>query len=523
VVARVTAAAHGPSLRPRVSQGPLLSTAEHVQQPAVSERSAERRYKRTPLNLPTKPAGTARDATAAMVVSRSFAANEWRTRLTLVFADIVAALTAGAIALGAPSAGLADRLLSLGLAGVVVVASNAYGLYDRDALLIRKTTLDETPKLFHLATTYVLVVWLVEDALGGTAIAPTDGLLLLCVTLTLMLTFRSVSRAILRRATGPERCMFIGDRESARRLEEMLAEAGNAELVSRMSLRKACTAIDCDRGDAGALHDAAQRDGVQRIIIGQCRNDSQGFTHVLRAAKRLSPRVNVLADLPDVLVHPMVAEDLDGMMLLGLRRYGLSPTSAVLKRVLDVCGAGLLLVVCAPLVAALALFIKVDSAGPILFRQTRVGRDGKHFAIFKFRTMGVDAEARKGSLRGRNEAATGLFKIARDPRITRVGRMLRVTCLDEVPQLLNVVRGEMSLVGPRPLVCDEDEQIRGFDRHRLHVKPGMTGVWQIAGSSRISISEMAKMDYRYVAGWSVWSDIKIVLRTLSYVLARRGL
>ena len=165
----------------------------------------------------------------------------------------------------------------------------------------------------------------------------------------------------------------------------------------------------------------------------------------------------------------------------------------------------------------------MDSAGPVFFRQTRVGRDGKHFAIFKFRTMGVDAEARKSSLRGANEAASGLFKIARDPRVTRVGHILRISCLDEVPQLLNVVRGEMSLVGPRPLVCDEDEQIRGFDRHRLHVKPGMTGVWQIAGSTRISISEMARMDYRYVAGWSVWTDIKIVLRTLRYVLARRGM
>ena len=180
-----------------------------------------------------------------------------------------------------------------------------------------------------------------------------------------------------------------------------------------MSLRKACTAIDCEHGDAGALHDAAERDGVQRIIVGQCRNDSQGVAHVLRAAKRLSPRVNVLADLPDVLVHPAMSEDIGGLTLLGLRRYGLSPTSAVLKRGFDVCGAGLLFIACTPLMAALALLIKVDSAGPVFFRQTRVGRDGKHFAIFKFRTMDLDAEARKSSLRGCNEAGNGLFKIAR--------------------------------------------------------------------------------------------------------------
>jgi exopolysaccharide biosynthesis polyprenyl glycosylphosphotransferase len=496
-----------------------LSTAEHVQQPAASTRSADPWDPGASLTLLPKATGTA----PAVVISAGFAAHEWRTRSALAFVDIVAALTACAIVLGLPPGGLGGRLLSLGLAAIVVLASNAYGLYDRDALLIRKTTLDEAPKLLHLATTYVLVVWLVEDALGDTAVTPTDGLFLLCATLTLTLILRSASRAMLRRATVPERCLFIGDRQSADRLAEKLAEGGNAELVSRMSLRKACTAIDCERCDSGTLHDAAERDRVQRIIIGQCNSDPQGFAHVLRAAKRLSPRVNVLANLPDVLVQPVTEEDLGGLTLLGVRRYGLSRRSAILKRGLDLCGAGLLLVVCAPLMAALAVFIKLDSAGPVFFRQTRVGCDGKHFAIFKFRSMAVDAEARKSSLRGINEAASGLFKIAIDPRVTRVGRLLRISCLDEMPQLLNVVRGEMSLVGPRPLVCDEDEQICGFDRHRLHVKPGMTGVWQIAGSSRVPMAEMVTMDYRYVAGWSVWSDMKIVLRTLSFVLARRGM
>jgi exopolysaccharide biosynthesis polyprenyl glycosylphosphotransferase len=495
-----------------------LSSAEQVQHDA-----AERLDAPAPQRVLSQTAGAVRDTAAAVVTSRGVVAQEWRTRSTLIFADVVAALTACAIAIGTPSGTLGGRALSLAMAVVVVIASNAYGLYDRDALLVRKTTLDEGPKLLQLATTYVLVVWLMEGALRYAAIAPRQGLFLLCATLTLTLTFRSASRAILRRGTIPERCMFIGDRQAAGRLGEILAEGRNAELVSRMSLRTACAAIDSEHGEAGALHHLALRDGVQRIIVGQSRNDAQGVAHVLRAAKRLGPRVNVLADHPDVLVHPATAEDIGGVTLLGLRRYGLSPASAVLKRVLDVCGGGLLLMVCAPLMAALALLIKIDSAGPVFFCQTRVGRDGKHFAIFKFRTMGVDAEARKSSLRGANEAASGLFKIAHDPRVTRVGHFLRTSCLDEVPQLLNVVRGEMSLVGPRPLVCDEDEQIRGFDRHRLHVKPGITGVWQIAGSTRISIGEMARMDYRYVAGWSVWSDIKIVLRTLRYVLARRGM
>jgi lipopolysaccharide/colanic/teichoic acid biosynthesis glycosyltransferase len=136
--------------------------------------------------------------------------------------------------------------------------------------------------------------------------------------------------------------------------------------------------------------------------------------------------------------------------------------------------------------------------------------------------MVTGADALKDELRARNEAGGGLFKIADDPRVTRVGRFLRKTSLDELPQLFNVVRGDMSLVGPRPLILDEDQRIKGWDRRRLSLTPGMTGHWQILGSARVPLHEMVKIDYLYVAGWSLWSDIKILLRTVPYMLARRG-
>jgi lipopolysaccharide/colanic/teichoic acid biosynthesis glycosyltransferase len=142
--------------------------------------------------------------------------------------------------------------------------------------------------------------------------------------------------------------------------------------------------------------------------------------------------------------------------------------------------------------------------------------------MWKFRTMVDGADAMKAPLRGRNEAE-GLFKIAEDPRITRVGRILRRYSLDELPQLINVVLGEMSLVGPRPLVPDEDDLIKGLDRRRLQLTPGMTGRWQILGSARVPLAEMVKLDYLYVTGWSLWSDVKILLRTVPYMLARRGM
>jgi lipopolysaccharide/colanic/teichoic acid biosynthesis glycosyltransferase len=184
--------------------------------------------------------------------------------------------------------------------------------------------------------------------------------------------------------------------------------------------------------------------------------------------------------------------------------------------------AGVGLIVFAPLLALLAIAIRLDSPGPAIYRQTRIGRDGRPFTMLKLRTMVDGADALKPALTHLNEAQ-GLFKIAADPRVTRVGRWLRRYSLDELPQLVNVVRGEMSLVGPRPLVSDDDAKITGLDRRRLFLTPGMTGRWQILGSARVPMSEMLKLDYLYVTGWSLWSDVKILLRTVPYVLARRGM
>jgi lipopolysaccharide/colanic/teichoic acid biosynthesis glycosyltransferase len=158
----------------------------------------------------------------------------------------------------------------------------------------------------------------------------------------------------------------------------------------------------------------------------------------------------------------------------------------------------------------------------VFFRQRRIGVGGEEFVMLKFRTMVDGADKTKENLQELNEA-DGLFKIADDPRLTRVGRLLRQTCLDELPQLVNVLKGNMSLVGPRPLVPDEDLQVDGAHPRRLHLVPGMTGMWQVFGSSRIPLEEMVKLDYLYGANWSLWLDIKVMLRTIPYALGRRGI
>jgi lipopolysaccharide/colanic/teichoic acid biosynthesis glycosyltransferase len=169
-----------------------------------------------------------------------------------------------------------------------------------------------------------------------------------------------------------------------------------------------------------------------------------------------------------------------------------------------------------------AIAIKLDSAGPVFYRQRRIGRHGQSFVMLKFRTMVDGADRQKAALREANES-NGLFKLKDDPRVTRVGALLRKTSLDELPQLINVLRGDMSLVGPRPLVPDEDENIGGWYRRRSQITPGMTGVWQLHGPVRIPLAEMVKLDYLYVANWSIWSDVKILLQTVPHVLGRRGL
>jgi lipopolysaccharide/colanic/teichoic acid biosynthesis glycosyltransferase len=171
----------------------------------------------------------------------------------------------------------------------------------------------------------------------------------------------------------------------------------------------------------------------------------------------------------------------------------------------------------------IALLIKIDAPGPILFRQRRIGRDGEAFSMLKFRTMVDGADEQKAQLLHLNEAAEGLFKINGDPRVTGIGRWLRGTSLDELPQLLHVVTGKMSLVGPRPLVPEEDALITGQNRRRLEMRPGMTGVWQVNGASTVPIHEMVVLDRGYREDWSLLLDAKLLLRTASHVILRRSL
>jgi lipopolysaccharide/colanic/teichoic acid biosynthesis glycosyltransferase len=411
-------------------------------------------------------------------------------RRLLVAADVAAAAVTMAVCVAALG-GAQDRLpapaVIVAALGCVAMAK-ALGLYARDELTLRPSTLDEAPRLFQLATLWALVVWVAGEAVLGGFLGR-DQIVAMWGGLTIALVAgRMAARALARRSTPVDRCLLVGEREACLRVERKIREAHAAHA-------RVVTIITSDQGQVLDL---------------------------VRAAKALGLKVSVVPRMLEVVGSSVVFDDVEGLTLLGVRRFGLSRSAWVLKRATDLLGAALGLVVLAPLLAAIALAIKLDSRGPVLFRQQRVGRDGRLFALAKFRTMVDGAHRQQAALRDRNEA-DGLFKIADDPRITRVGGLLRRASLDELPQLWNVLRGQMSLVGPRPLVPEDDRRVEGWYRRRLHLMPGMTGRWQVLGSARIPLREMVKLDYLYAANWSPWLDVKILLRTIGFVLMRRGM
>jgi exopolysaccharide biosynthesis polyprenyl glycosylphosphotransferase len=447
-------------------------------------------------------------------------------RRLLLVADVVAVV--GAFLL---TVGLSSRSVQLTWAGVaavpiLVVGAKLTGLYDRDETLLRKTTLDEAPRLFQLATLCALVAWLTGGLLVRGTLDRHEALFLWLALSGGLIVARGVSRAVALRIAPVERCLFIGDAVSAETIRAKLGHGGvSAEVVAHLDLDKVASWSTDSFSEArlSEIRDLAQTLDVHRAIIAPRSVDGGEMLNLVRTLKAVGVRVSVLPRLLEVVGSSVEFDDLHGVTVMGVRRFELTRSSAAFKRAFDVLGALVGLFAVSPLLLVIAVAVKLEDGGPVFFRQQRVGRHGHRFGMVKFRTMVPNAEALKEGLRDRNEAAEGLFKIADDPRITRVGRLLRRSALDELPQLWNIVQGEMSLVGPRPLVLDEDERIEGWHRRRLELTPGMTGPWQILGPARVPLKEMVAIDYLYLANWSLWTDIKILMRTIPHVLQKRGL
>jgi exopolysaccharide biosynthesis polyprenyl glycosylphosphotransferase len=450
-------------------------------------------------------------------------------RRSLATVDMLAVAVALLVALGVVGGGdVKINPVAVLLLPLVVLACKAAGLYDRDQHLLRKTTIDETPSVFHISVLFAVGVWLGQGFFVEGVLDRDEVVTLGLVAFLLMLLGRVGARTIALTLLPPERCVVLGNAGAAARLAAKLEDASavNATLLGRIALDDGSYTDVHGGPPLLGRHDLlglllAEHD-VERVIIAPDGHDQELILQCMRHIKAVGVRVSVLPRLLEVVGSTSTFDEIDGITLLGVRQYGLSRSSDVLKRAMDIVATSVGLLLLAPLFVVIAIAIKLDSRGPLFFRQRRIGRNGKEIYIFKFRSMVSGAERMKEALRDQNESE-GLFKMADDPRITRVGRLIRRASLDELPQLFNVLKGDMSLVGPRPLVPDEDALIEGWQRRRLAVKPGMTGLWQIFGSARIPMREMVKIDYFYGANWSLWLDLKILLRTVPYILGRRGL
>ena len=438
-------------------------------------------------------------------------------RRALLVADSLAALAAILLAVQVIGD---DTLHPLGYlaAPLVVLVSKVIGLYDHDELVLRKSTLDEAPKLFQLAALYALMLSLLQSHLIEGRLSAVQVLGIWGLLFVMVLAGRYAARALAGSLAPPERCVIIGDIGYST-IGEKLDRGGDGHLVLAGRVRldfDAEQSLVIDRiREAIMLHDA------HRVILAPQSTDSANVLDAIRLAKSLGVKVSLLPRLFEVIGTSVVFDDIDGVTVLGVRRFGLTRSSALVKRATDLVISGLGIVAISPLLAMLVIAIRLDSRGPLLYRQIRVGRDGNRFEMLKFRSMNPDADAAKEKLR-EEHGLEAMFKLDDDPRVTRVGQFLRASSLDELPQLFNVFRGDMSLVGPRPLILDEDRLVEGWHRRRLHLVPGMTGPWQVLGSTRVPLQEMVKIDYVYIANWSLWRDVKILIRTAAHVLKRSG-
>jgi exopolysaccharide biosynthesis polyprenyl glycosylphosphotransferase len=454
-------------------------------------------------------------------------------RRRLVVADIVAGVAAGAaaasLAVGASPA--ADPLGWVALVVGITIAwtGSAFvcGLQSVADLTAWVSGVRAAPKLGFAALACSWIGYFIAEAVGAA-----DPALAAVATTVVCGTAASATRALARTsvhraAALRQRTLLIGSGVVATHLVYRLRRHPELGLVP-VGFIDDDVHGELDQGvpQLGVLNDLPRllRSGdIDRVMIAFTRAGHDELLHAIRLCREHGVPVDIVPRLFEFLDGARTLEQIGGMPLLSITVPTFSATSRAAKRALDLVGATVSLLVLAPLLLVIMIAIKLESAGPVLFRQQRVGRHGRTFDVLKFRSMYVDADTHKAALTTDNDLRDGvMFKMFSDPRVTRVGRMLRRLSLDEIPQLLNVLRGEMSLVGPRPLVLPEAAALKGWQGRRVDLRPGLTGPWQIAGRSNVPFDEMVRFDYHYVTGWSLARDIEILLATLPAVLSGRG-
>lgn len=412
-------------------------------------------------------------------------------------------------------------------APVYLLTMGMYGLYRRTFHCIRRSWFLDFGQLVHGLVTGSVVVVAVSSGLHRFTSTPKLGWVevgaMITPALVLVPAFRGVGTRVIRHRAGHRiRVAVVGSTPGSDRLVRRLQRVPEFDLVG---LVMGGDGDGCSPtrvlGGTDDLLPICEKECVERIFVSSAGHDTTQLEDIIR---NLPPRVrvSVVPTFSDLLTWQSRIEDLDGLTIMEVPPAQMGAARRAMKRTIDVVFSSTALIALSPLLVAIALAIKVSSPGPVLFRQTRIGYKGKPFLMTKFRTMATGADGMKVELRDANEGDGPMFKIRLDPRVTRVGRFLRRSSLDELPQLFHVFTGRMSLVGPRPLVPEESACFDGWSARRFEVKPGITGLWQVSGRSDLPFEELRQLDYAYAASWSLWWDLKILWQTPASVFRGRG-
>jgi exopolysaccharide biosynthesis polyprenyl glycosylphosphotransferase len=464
----------------------------------------------------------------------------WLVRRALLAADVAGLAAAFFVAELAFPLAPRDRIgastefvLFLLTLPLFVVVAKLYGLYDRDEERTDHSTVDDLVPVFHLVTVGAWLVFAGAWFVGFAQPSLPKLIVFWSAAVALVTTARAVARALCRRSLiYLQNTIVVGAGDIGQLVARKLQ--GHPEygvnLVGFVDAEPREQRADLEHvallGPPERLPALVRTFDIERVIIAFSRDSHEETLDLIRSLKELDVQIDIVPRLFEVVGPSVGLHSVEGLPLVGLPPLHLARSSALLKRAMDVALAGAALVVLAPVLALVALAVKRSSPGPVLFRQRRMGAGDRVFRILKFRTMVADAEERKDEVAHLNKhrrpgGDARMFKIPDDPRVTRVGAFLRRYSLDELPQLWNVLRGEMSIVGPRPLVLDEDRYVDAWGRSRLNLKPGITGPWQVLGASEIPFDEMVKLDYLYVTSWSLFTDLKLVLKTVPALLRER--
>jgi exopolysaccharide biosynthesis polyprenyl glycosylphosphotransferase len=337
-------------------------------------------------------------------------------------------------------------------------------------------------------------------------------------------TWRAVATAA-GRGRGARRYAVVGTGGMAREIVESISAHPEWGLHFAGFVRLDSTPVR-SRGEVlGNLDDLGrvlEEDVLDVVVFAVPRGKLGAIERGIQLCEEQGVEVRISLDLLRYGEGRMTVADLDGVPMLALSRIPSDVVALAAKRAFDIASSALALAVLSPVLIGIAIAISLESPGPVFFRQLRVGLNGRAFTMLKFRSMYRDAEARLEALRAHNEMSGPVFKMANDPRVTRVGRFLRRTSLDELPQFLNVLAGDMSIVGPRPPIPAEVRLYKRWQRRRLSVRPGITCIWQISGRNNIDFDRWMELDLQYIDRWSLWGDIAICLKTIPAVLSARG-